>query len=229
MHGAFNEADRGEIHRYIIGRMAMQFRQWMPAFYMARFGKERINVLSGQTEEGFYRTYYGFIYGTLKDAVHLKFELGKRYGALSDAQKANIWKGLMEASTALGLTFMLNYGSLGDPDKDDPGFVNMAKYNLYRLKMELGSATPLSIDFKDNVFTLIKSPIPAMENIDGIISLLYLNQLTETIETGKYAGWNRYLRNAYFTVPGARNIGRYVSLVTEGDISMFNPYTKNSN
>lgn len=146
MHGAFNDIDRGDIHRMVVGRMAMQFRQWMPAFYMSRFRKNRINVLTGENEEGFYNTYYKFIAGTIKDAIKLKFNIGERYGMLTDSQKANIWKGLMESSTALSLGIILR-GNFGNPEKDDPAIVNMIKYNMYRLKMELVAASPMSIGF----------------------------------------------------------------------------------
>ena len=37
LNGAFNEDDKGAIHRGALGRLMMQFRQWMPAHYSRRF------------------------------------------------------------------------------------------------------------------------------------------------------------------------------------------------
>ena len=227
MHGAFNDVDRGDIHRNVLGRMVMQFRQWMPAFYTARFGKQRINVLTGETEEGFYNTYYKFLVGTIFDLRHLKSGIATRWSSLSNTQKVNVWKGLIESSLAMMLTLILR-GGMGKPDKDDPGIVNLVKYNMYRLKMELVAATPGSgLGFIDNVETLIKSPLPAMENIDRLLNLVDISAAWETVESGKYAGWNKYVKNLYYATPYVKNVGKFVDMMTEGDISMFNPYTKN--
>ena len=121
---------------------------------------------------------------------------------------------------------MVLSGGVGKPDKEDPGIVNLVKYNMYRLKMELVAATPLSLGFKDNVEALIKSPIPAMENIDRLLNLLDVTAIWDTMESGKYAGWNRYVRNLYFATPYVKNVNKFIDMITEGDISMFNPYTK---
>lgn len=225
MHGAFNDVDRGDIHRNVLGRMVMQFRQWMPAFYTSRFGKQRINVITGETEEGFYNTYYKFLVGTILDLRHLKSGIATRWSALSNTQKVNVWKGLIESSLALMLTMILR-GGMGKPDKEDPGIVNLIKYNMYRLKMELVAATPGSLGFIDNIETLVKSPIPAMENIDRLLNLLDITSAWETVQSGKYAGWNKYVRNLYYATPYVKNVGKFIDMMTEGDISMFNPYTK---
>ena len=58
MHGAFNDVDRGDINKWVLGRMLMQFRQWMPAFYNTRFKAESLDPLTGEMSEGFYRTYF---------------------------------------------------------------------------------------------------------------------------------------------------------------------------
>lgn len=224
MHGAFNATDKGDIHRNVIGRLAMNFRQWMPAFYMDRFRAKRYQIITGKEEEGFYRTAGRFFVGTLKDLFTLKFNTLTRWKELSDMEKSNISKAAFEVGLLYILGFILH--GLGGPDKDDPWLANVIKYNMYRLKMELGAAAPTSISFLDNVKTLVQSPIPAVENIDRVISLINVSTMFDTIETGKYAGWNRWLRNAYFSIPTARNINRFFDLI-DGDVSMFTPYIKN--
>jgi hypothetical protein len=73
MHGAFSEVDKGDIHRFALGRLIMQYRQWMPAFYMARYRKERYNVIEGDMEAGFYRTFLKFSTHLMEDLIHWKF------------------------------------------------------------------------------------------------------------------------------------------------------------
>ena len=229
MHGAFNSTDKGDIHRNVLGRLVMNFRQWMPSFYMDRFKSRRYKLATDTEEEGFYVTTAKFLFGTLKDLFTAKGNILKHFSELSDMEKSNLKKAGVEVAMLYLIGWILNgflgMGGLGGPDKDDPWLANMLKYNLYRLKMELGAAAPTSAAFFDNVTTLIQSPIPAVENIDRLIKLLSVNTMFDTIETGRYAGWNRWLRNAYFAVPTARNIGRFFDLTT-GDVSMFAPYLK---
>ena len=223
MHGAFNQIDIGDLNRNAIGRLIKQYRQWMPAFFMDRFKTSRLNVTTGKEEEGFYITAARTIFGMLNDAFHLKFNVATRWGNLTTEEKANCKMAFFEVGLLYLIVGMLKY--MGGPDKDDPWIKNAVRYNFYRLKMELGAAAPTSRDFLDNWKTLINSPVPAMENIDRVINVLDVTTLFEEIESGKYKGWNRWLRNAYFAAPYARNIGRAIDLV-EGDVSMFTPYIK---
>lgn len=232
MHGAFGSVDRGEIHRSVVGRLIMQFRQWMPAFYLERFKSKRINIATNTEEEGFYYTAGKFAMGLISDLMHLKFQWGTRWNMLSSAQKSNILKASFEVSLLYSIMLLISGWSffgikplLKDPDKDDPGVINALKYNLYRLKMELGAAAPTSRDFLDNIMTLINSPAPCIEQIDRLTALLDFSTMFDTIETGKYAGWNRWVKDAYYAMPYAKNIGRVFELA-DGDISMFNPYIK---
>lgn len=223
MHGAFNETDRGDIHRHVIGRLAMQFRQWMPAFYSERFKSKRLNIVTGETEEGFYLSLAKFLFGVTADSKVLCFNYGTKWKNLSKEDKKNLKK----ATTEIAMLWLMLalIGISGGPDKDDPWVVSMMKYNMYRLKMELGAAAPTSLGFLDNIKTLVQSPIPCMESTDKLISLVKLTDIGETIQSGKYAGWNKWLRNAYFATPYVKNIVRVFDLA-EGDISIFNPYTK---
>lgn len=221
MHGAFNSVDRGDASRNVLGRLIMQFRQWMPAFYMSRFKSSRLNVVTGEEEEGMYRTAANILFGTLQDLFHFKFSLLTRYKNLNKTQRANCLMALFEVALLYAISGLLHLG--GGPDKDDPWLTSLLKYNGYRLKMELGAAAPTSKDFLDNWQTLVRSPIPAMENIDILTRLLDPSTFNDTIERGKYAGWNRWVKNVYFAAPYAKNVGRFIDLVN-GDTSMFTPY-----
>jgi len=39
LNGAFNDTDKGALHRGALGRLAAQFKQWMPAHYSRRFAR----------------------------------------------------------------------------------------------------------------------------------------------------------------------------------------------
>ena len=130
-------------------------------------------------------------------------------------------KAIYELSMFGLLSILLNLGG-GEPDEEDSYALNYLRYMAYRLKMELGSGTPTPAFF-ENVNTLVRSPVPAMEKMNLLTDLFTFSDLGRTIETGKYAGWNKYLRNVYFAVPFARNIGRAAEL-GQGQFDMFRPY-----
>lgn len=227
MHGAFSEVDKGDIHRFALGRLIMQYRQWMPAFYMARYRKERYNVIEGDMEAGFYRTFLKFSTHLMEDLIHWKFQVATRWGELSDRQKAEVKKASEEIAVYTSIWATLKWGFANGPDKDDPGLTNMLLYNLYRLRLELGSAVP-SIAFAENVATLINTPVPCLNVINNAMDLLNFSDMGETIKSGKYAGWNRYVKTLYFNTPYIRNVNRAIDLLFEGDVQMFNPYIKNA-
>jgi hypothetical protein len=93
----------------------------------------------------------------------------------------------------------------------------MLLYNLYRLRLELGSAVP-SVAFAENVATLINTPVPCLNVINNAMDLLNFSDMGETIKSGEYAGWNRYVKTLYFNTPYIRNVDRAIDLLFEGDV-----------
>ena len=221
INGAYSDVDKGQINNIVYGRLLMQYRQWMPAFYMNRFKTSRYNAVTDRMEEGYYLTAGKFMLQILKDVGDLKFTFFTRFKQLSSYQKASVMKAIYELSMFGLLSILLNLGG-GEPDEEDSYAVNYLRYMAYRLKLELGSGTPTLAVF-ENTMTLIQSPVPAMEKMNALIDLFTFSDLGRTIETGKYAGWNKYLRNVYFAVPFARNIGRAAEL-GQGQFDMFRPY-----
>ena len=69
MHGAFGADEKGAIHRYAIGRLIMNFRQWMPAHYARRFNKLHWDATLGDFREGYYVTCWKFAKQLVKDLV----------------------------------------------------------------------------------------------------------------------------------------------------------------
>ena len=224
VNGAYSDIDKGQLHQYVLGRMLMNYRQWMPAFVMNRFKTARYNDAREREEEGFYLTMMKFSWGIISDLFRLKFHIATRWNSLSAYQKGNVTKALTEIGMYMMLAFLLN--KAGAPDDDDPYVANAARFLGYRLRVELGSASPFNTDFLDNVKSLMRSPLPALEKTDYLINLLALWDLGDTIESGKYEGWNRYLRNLYYAAPYVRSVGRAIDM-GNGNFEMFNIYLKN--
>lgn len=217
----FSDVDKGYLHKYVAGRFLGQFRQWMPKFYMERFKSKRYNAQTDRFEEGYYNTYFKFIGGLLKDAIHLKFEVSTRWNSLSDEDKKNILRAIKETSTMFSLGLVLKYA--GEPDKEDPGLLKYLSLVAHRTYTDITAGIP-SLQMVESIFTIIKSPVAAVNSLDTIINLLDVHLMFDEIENGRFEGWSRWAKNLYYAIPTVKNLDRLYQMLFEGDTSLFLPY-----
>ena len=214
MNGAFNDADKGSIHRYALGRLAMQFRQWMPAHYNRRFAGTYYDAIMDQQREGFYRTLGRFTINLMKDLVNAKFQIATRFNELNSHQKANIKRALTEISLFYCLALFI---SLMGPEKDRKGVwrERMLSYNLKRMKLETGASMPLSPDFFDNLFTIMQSPVAAIKPINNLLDLIQFQNMFVEIQSGRYKGYSRYEKDLIEVVPVYGKIRNIIDIAYE--------------
>ena len=217
----FSDVDKGYLHKYVAGRFLGQFRQWMPKFYMERFKSKRYNAQTDRFEEGYYNTYFKFIGGLLKDAIHLKFELSTRWDNLSEEDRKNILRAIKETSTMFSLGLVLKYA--GEPEKEDPGLLKYLSLVGHRTYTDITAGIP-SLQMVESIFTIIKSPVAAVNSLDTIINLLDVHLMFDEIENGRFEGWSRWAKNLYYAIPTAKNLDRLYQMLFEGDTSLFLPY-----
>lgn len=213
LNGAFNNADKGAIHRYALGRMAMQFRQWMPAHYKRRFGNAYYDTLLDQWREGYYRTTGRFVGNLISDLKKAKFQIGTRWNELSPHEKANLKRALTEISTFASLAAAI--AAIG-PAKDHKGkwTERMAIYNLKRMYLETGAAVPW-FSFFDNMFTIIKSPAAALNTVDNIIDILNITNMMAEKTSGRYKGWSEWEVSASKNLPAYGQISKIFDVADE--------------
>lgn len=199
LNGAFNEADKGAIHKYALGRLAMQFRQWMPEHYQRRFAGTYYDAALDKWREGYYRTVGRFVLDTIKDLRRAKFEIGTRWDSLSEHEKANFKRAGTEL--ALYATLAISCSMIG-PAKNHKGvwWKRALLYNLKRMQLETGASMPVPAFF-DNVFTILKSPAASINTLDHTIGLLEFQNLFVEKQSGRYKGWSEYRKNAYLLTP----------------------------
>ena len=219
----FSDVDKGYLHKYVAGRFLGQFRQWMPKFYMERFKTKRYNAQTDRFEEGYYNTYFKFLGSLLKDAIHLKFELATKWNELSDEDKKNILRALKETSTMFSLGLVLKYA--GEPDKEDPALLKYLNLVAHRTYTDITAGIPSS-QMVQSTFTLIKSPMAAVNTLDTIVNLLDVHLMFDEIESGRFEGWTRWERNLYYSIPFAKNTDKLIQLLYKDDLSLFLPYLK---
>lgn len=201
MHGAFGTFEKGMIHKYAVGRLIMNFRQWMPAHYQRRFRGLHYDTDLGEYREGYYVSGYKFIKGCVQDLVKAKIQWVARYKELSEMQKYNLRRAAAE--TIIMVMLITAISLLGD-EKDKKG--NWAYrdliYQLKRMQMETFASTPLSgYGFLDNIIKVLNSPAAALKTTERISHLLKLTDIFSTIQDGKYKGENRYFHNLERDLP----------------------------
>lgn len=227
LHGAYSEAHKGAAHRKAVGRLVLQFRQWMPGFYSNRFA----GMFSGSyhdielddTEEGYYVTMFKLAGAIMKDLSHLKFEIATNYKNLTPHQKKNIGRAGVELGFLVLLyTVCAALGSI--KDKESTWSEKMLYYQMLRLKLEVGAGFPLHPDFLDNIWTLMQSPAAAIRILNNLTDLLKFNNIFVEIQTGRYQGWSRYFKDFTETLPLYGNVRKAYDLAEED--YMFNIYNK---
>lgn len=221
LQGAYSTIDKGDLHKAIIGRLAGQFRQWMPALVMNRFSSKKSNIITGKEEEGYYVTLLSFLAGTISDLKNRKFNILTRFSELNEYEKSNIRKANIELGVLAVLAIILNSG-FGNPDDEDPWAVNLLKYNMYRLRMEIAALSPTPA-FVDNVTTLIKQPIPSINILESAIDVIDIFN-SDIIENGRYKGWRTNVKALYQLTPTVKNVDRLLHFI-EGEMDIFKPYT----
>lgn len=223
LNGAFNEDDRGAINRNAYGRLAMQFRQWMPAHYERRFGATRYDARLEQWREGYYRTLGRFSLELIKDISRAKFELATHWGKLNNHEKANMLRALTEISMFIGLSVLISM--LGGPeDKKGVWHDRMILYALNRMKLETGASMPLNIEFPKNILTILQSPAAAVKQLNNMTALLRFDNLFNEVESGRYKGWSEYEADLVKALPIYGNIRKAVDIKDES--YMFNIFNR---
>ncbi len=223
LNGAFNEDDKGAIHRNAYGRLAMQFRQWMPAHYGRRFDKARYDARLGQWREGYYRTAFNFGLELLKDARRAKFDIATHWNELSQHEKANLRRSLSEMGMFAALSVLISM--LGAPeDRKGVWHDRMILYSLNRMKLETGASMPLNSEFLTNIWTLLQSPAAALKQIDNLTNLVRFDKMFNEIESGRYKGWSEYEADLVKTLPIYGQIRKVVDI--ENESYMFNIFNR---
>ena len=192
-HGSMNEEDKGLIHQHMLGRFAMNLRQWMVEHYSRRYRGTHWDATLGEEREGYYNTVGKFILDLWKDHQKFNFEIKQHWSEMNTQQKANFRRAISELAVLCSLV-TLSFG-LGEPDEHKKDFwMRMWIYQTKRAIVDVNGSQPLGIPME--VTTLLNSPIAATNTVNALMyPFTGLGDLDDTIQRGDYAGWNKYGRN----------------------------------
>lgn len=212
MHGAFGTFEKGMIHRYAVGRLIMNFRQWMPAHYSRRFRGAYYDPDLGEYREGYYVSAWKFIRDCGKDLVRAKLQIRTRWRDLTEGQRYNLRRAMAEVMILAMLSGSL--ALLGDyKDRKGNWAARELIYTLKRLEMETMASTPVAMyGFISNMIKVLNSPMAALNTIEKLSHLLKLTDIFVTIQNGKYKGENLYLHNIEKDLPFYNQIVNLIEL-----------------
>jgi len=222
MHGGYSDAEKGNINRTFLGRLLMQFRQWMPATYSKRFSRDYYDPILQTTKEGYYISYGRFLKELFLDAKRGEIAWKLHFNQLTEEEKQNVIRARSELLLFLALNVMAGI-TKGWKDKDRPWLVKMAKYQIDRLKLETGSMIPW-ISMPESFMQIINSPMAGTTALQDILDLFELHNMFKVIDRGRYEGWTVWERDLLQALP-YRNIVKAYDLKNENYI--FNMFRDN--
>lgn len=195
LFGIYNSDDRNAAQRVIAGRLLLQFRNWMKPQFNRRFKKAQLNLDTGTTEEGYYKTVWRILIGLYRG----QYQLGAVFETLNNSEKANIRRAITEMVQLLAVVALVNLVEWPD-DKDRPWALKLAEYSAKRLEHELGNLAPSPIMLQEMLKT-VKSPAASINQVQNLTNLV-ISTLTPTdwvteAEGGTYKGMTILERNLY--------------------------------
>lgn len=189
MHGEYSDLGRVAIQRYALGRMGYMFRKFIVVGVKRRWGKKRINNISNDYTEGYYRTTVSFLGSLVKDLRKLQLSImSEDWSSLTIREKANIRKALSEIGFLLSAMLLLAVfvKPEDDDDEKDSWLSSFLSYQAYRFKTELAFFfNPME------AMKILRSPAASMSMIEN--SIKFIGQILPP----DFEGFERYERGSW--------------------------------
>lgn len=215
-HGAMNAEDKGIIHQKMLGRLVMNFRQWMVGHYSRRFRGRHWDDNFGGYREGYWTTLKNGVFNErvkelwkdkhrlqaignlIKDLYTFTCRSSAAWENLTDDQKANINRVRTEMMIFFVLTAFDHL--MGEPeDYKNQAYYRFVMYQIKRMLLDTKAGLPIfPVSMVQNATTLLQSPMASISTFKSLGYIFYgpfTDDIFETIKTGKHKGENRYIRN----------------------------------
>lgn len=182
--GNANEGDRAMAKQYILGKLGMQFRNFMVPNWNARFQKSTYDVGLGAETEGYYRTAGRIVLNALKE---LREGRALSNMNLTDLERANLKRAAADFGQFALVVLAFNLLVHGWKDDENPWHKRMILYQLRRMQTELGAMlTP------KEALNILRSPIAATSIIESTYnvatSILWPPDWFNEVESGRFEG-----------------------------------------
>ena len=149
IHGAYNKQDAGTWQRHWLGRLAMQFRRWLPMGIKKRFGERMHNESREREEMGEYRALANIVTAVTQQGIlgdgNIKEVLEglKEDKVLYESAKKALREMAISAGLFLALAALYAFGM---DDDDEMGVIGALAVNrTERLAQEMMTYTPMGM------------------------------------------------------------------------------------
>lgn len=170
MFGNYDSATMVYAKSFILGSLAMMYRNYLKPALNYRFSKKQYNYRLGKEMEGYYRTVGRCI---LRYFSELK--AGVPTSSLTEEEKHNWKRAAMDGAHVILFGLIIALVLDWDDDDNEPSWLlRMVDFMIRRLYRELGSLTPTPLMLIEGR-QILKSPaagINTLENLIGVVGLL---------------------------------------------------------
>lgn len=168
LHGIYNGFDKSVAQKYNLGKLAFMYRKYLIPAYKRRFKNLGFDEELGAQTEGYYKTFWNLY---LKNLITFRTSLIKKWGDLSDFEKAQVRRTMAEASFIIALVALVMVMKAMAGDDDDElkknWAYNFVLYEAIRMRSETSQYIPV-FGFRD-LYRNFKSPTAATLPIDRMI------------------------------------------------------------
>lgn len=214
IHGAMNDEDKGLIHQFILGKLVMQFKQWMVGFYNKRYARRYWDADAEIWVEGYYNTAFKGL------AAILKLQAGSaiRNKGLDDFQKGNLARFATEL-IILGSLILLR-ASLDAPEEREGDFW-YRRWIYYTRRaladVQMGNPVGLFANLKRMYSNLIPSARTLFDYTYPVVGIGDYGTILQNPSPN--AGEDKYLRNLkHKTIPFYKDIDKWHKIDERNDI-----------
>ena len=205
-HGIYNDADKSAAQQFALFRVVNLFRKFMVPFWNRRYGKTQFNYEGQAWTEGYYITVFNFIRNIIMESRAGEYSLRKNWATLSELEKSNFRRAMMDAGQVLGMMVIaMILGLVAEGGDDDEWTLQMALYMANRSITELGAFTPSPLMLSEGLRT-IQSPSAAITPLKRIADLMQPWEWNNEIERGRYKGWTKGEKLLYQSVPALNKL-----------------------
>lgn len=167
LFGIYNQDDQNAAKRVILGRMCLQYRNWIKPQFNARFMKGQFNLDTHTWEEGYFRTCGRLI----ADCVKAGNVAVLNWDKLNETEKSNVVRALTEVLQYAAVWMLANLVQWPD-DKDRPWCTQMAEYLAKRSEHELGNLCP-SLTMANEILTTVQKPAACLSAVQATSNFLW--------------------------------------------------------
>lgn len=178
--GQLTPYDRPAIARTIMGRFLMLHRNWMPSGATERFKKTVRDGITGEIDEGYYRSAWNFLGRFLSEKGNLNQKIAV-WGTLQDYEKHNVVKTLMDVSIAISFVILSNILQGLAEDEPDEYWMQFLAYTMNRIRLE-----QTAFFSPKEAISMLNSPTAAGNLVKTLGSTVQLLTDWEKIEYGAY-------------------------------------------